>query len=126
LLALSILPISLGYHFAHYLTHLLVNGQYLLAAASDPFALGWDLLELGDFHITTSFLNHRAGVELIWQCQAGAIIVAHVVAVFLAHGLALRLSSDHRHAMVSQIPLAALMVAYTLFGLWLLSTPVAA
>ena len=39
----SIVPIALAYHFSHYLTALLVNGQYALVALSDPFALGWNL-----------------------------------------------------------------------------------
>ena len=29
----------------------------------------------------------------------------------------------HRRAVLSQLPLAVLMVGYTVFGLWLLSTP---
>ncbi len=41
----------------------------------------------------------------------------------LAHLLALRLHADPYRAVMSQLPLAALMVGYTLFGLWLLSTP---
>ncbi len=32
---------------------------------------------------------------------------------------------QNRRAVLSQVPLALLMVLYTLFGLWLLSTPVA-
>jgi len=42
----SIVPIALAYHFAHYLTALLVDGQYAVAALSDPFALGWRRLRL--------------------------------------------------------------------------------
>ncbi len=41
----------------------------------------------------------------------------------LAHALAYRLTSDARSAAISQIPLAFLMVGYTVFGLWLLSSP---
>jgi hypothetical protein len=48
-----------------------------------------------------------------------------VLAVLLAHETARRAIGDPRAAVVSQLPLAAVMVAYTLFGLWLLSTPVA-
>ena len=39
-LALSVLPIALAYHIAHYLTAFLVNSQYALAALSDPLASG--------------------------------------------------------------------------------------
>ncbi len=125
-LALSIMPIALGYHFAHYLTALLVNGQYALIAASDPFATGSDLLNIGSFHVTTSFLNTPAGVQTIWRAQAAAVVVAHVVAVLVAHAIALDIYPSARRAALSQIPLALLMIAYTVFGLWLLATPTGA
>lgn len=124
-LSLSIIPISLAYHFAHYLVALLVNGQYALATATDPLATGADWLGLGQFYVTTSFLNTRESVELIWQVQSGAIIVGHVIAVCVAHRMALDLWSTPKRAALGQIPLAILMVAYTVFGLWLLSQPTA-
>jgi len=145
LLALAVMPISLGYHFSHYLTQLLVNGQYTWAAFSDPFHRGWDLLGVGHFHVTTSFLSHHASVEKIWQMQMAGIVAGHVLSVALAHLLAMRLYSGTRglkpsqqgkHAqsqatlqktvLLSQLPLAVVMIAYTLFGLWLLSTPTGA
>src|SRR5690606_27464062 len=42
-LAWSMIPISLVYHFSHYLTALVINGQYALAALSDPLMNGADL-----------------------------------------------------------------------------------
>jgi hypothetical protein len=124
-LVLSIMPISLGFHFSHYLTALLVNGQYALAAASDPFGTGADVLSLGHFHVTTSFLNTYEGTGAIWNAQTAGIVFGHVLAVVLAHELARRTIGDGRAVVLSQLPLAAVMVAYTLLGLWLLSTPVA-
>jgi hypothetical protein len=124
-LVLSILPIALAYHFSHYLTNLLVNGQYALAALSDPLGRGADLLGIEPFYVTTSFLNARDSVERIWQAQAGAIVVGHLLAVLVAHRIALDLHGDRRRAALSQLPLAVLMVAYTFFGLWLLASPVA-
>ena len=125
-LILSLLPISLAYHFSHYLTVLLVNGQYALATASDPLGTGLDLLGLGNFHVTTSFLSDHQSVEIIWNVVAGAIVVGHLWAVILAHAIAIRVQGTPRRAAISQVPLAALMVAYTVFGLWLLSTPTGA
>lgn len=57
---------------------------------------------------------------------AGVAAVAATVlllAVLLAHGLAVLLLRDRRRALQSQVPLAAFMIAYTLFGLWLLASP---
>jgi hypothetical protein len=124
-LVYSIIPISIAFHFSHYLTALLVNGQYALIAASDPFGTGHDLLGLGHLHVTTSFLNTFGSVRLIWNLQTTIIVVGHIAGIVLAHLLALRHFGDGRRAALSQIPLAALMVLYTLFGLWLLSTPTA-
>jgi hypothetical protein len=124
-LAASILPISIGYQFAHYLTAFLVNGQYATIALTDPFALGWFASDERMHRVTTSFLSHHAGVTLIWNLQAAGIVIGHVVAVLVAHLITLRVETDRRAVLLSQAPLAVLMVAYTLFGLWLLSTPAA-
>jgi hypothetical protein len=121
----SIIPISIAFHFSHYLTALLVDGQYAIIAVSDPFGTGADLLGLGHAHVTTSFLNTYDGVRAIWNAQTAAIVVGHIAAIALAHALALRHFGGGRQAALSQVPLALLMVLYTLFGLWLLSTPVA-
>ena len=136
LLALAIMPISLGYHLSHYTTQLLVNAQYALAAFSDPFAADWNLFNLQGFRVTTSFLSHHASVERIWLFQVVVIVAAHIFSVALAHLLALRLfntnNSDGQNllnqklAVVSLLPMGILMVLYTLFGLWLLSTPTGA
>lgn len=124
-LVLSLVPIAIGYHFAHYLTVMLVNGQYALAALSDPLANGSDLLGLGTYYVTTSFFNVSDTVRIIWLAQAGAIVIGHVVGVFIAHSIALDMNTNYYRATISQIPLAVLMVFYTLFGLWLLASPTA-
>lgn len=120
----SILPISIAFHASHYLTALLIDAQNAYAAFSDPYALGWDLFGLGHFHVTTSFLNTFEGVTLIWNAQTAVICIGHIVGIAMAHVIALRLFGD-RAAALTQLALAALMVAYTAFGLWLLSAPVA-
>ena len=122
----SIIPIAFGYHFAHYLPSFLVDVQYAYRALSDPMAQGWNLLGGRDFHVTASFLTHHASVEAIWYAQVSAIVVAHVVAVVVLHALAGDVAGGRRTQVLSQLPLTLLMIAYTLFGLWLLSTPVAA
>jgi hypothetical protein len=124
-LVASILPISIGYQFAHYLTSFLVNSQYAAVAASDPFALGWFNSEERMHHVTTSFLSNHDSVTVIWNLQAAGIVLGHIVAVLVAHLITLRRETSRGAVLVSQAPLAILMVAYTLFGLWLLSTPAA-
>ena len=100
---LAIVPIALGYHFAHYLTVFLVDVQYAAITFNDPFGRGWDLFGLGHAHVTTSFLTNFASVRLIWHCQIASIVIAHVVAVAIAHLIAIRRvqpapDRDHRPA----------------------------
>ncbi|WP_370304187.1 hypothetical protein [Pseudooceanicola sp.] len=119
----SILPIALGYHLAHYFTSFLVDGQYALNALNDPYATGADLLGLGPVSVTTGFVNTRDSVRAIFLTQAGAVVVGHVLAIILAHALAVRAFGSSRRALISQAPLAVFMVLYTFFGLWLLAAP---
>ena len=121
----AIVPIAFGYHFAHYLPELLLDSQFTLRALSDPFAWGWDLLGTRGMHIHASIVTNRESIELIWKLQVFGIVLAHVAAVAISHFLALRLYSGPTQAFVSQIPMTVLMIAYTMFGLWLLSTPAA-
>ena len=122
----SIVPIAFGYHFAHYLPSFLVDAQYALKALSDPLALGWNLLGMRELHVTASFLTHHASVEAIWYAQVGVIVAAHVAAVVALHGLVGESREGRLASVLSEIPLTVLMIGYTVFGLWLLSTPVAA
>jgi hypothetical protein len=119
----SIVPIAFGYHFAHYLPSFLIDIQYAAVALSDPFALGWDLFATRDLAVVASFLTHHASVEVVWNLQMAAIVLAHVVAVAVAHLLALREGAGRAAALLGLLPMTALMIAYTLFGLWLLSAP---
>jgi hypothetical protein len=123
LLVWSIVPIALAYHFAHNLTSLLVDGQYAAVALSDPFALGWNLFGTADMQVEAGIVAGAGQARLLWNLQAAAIIVGHVNAVLVAHGLAWRLHPIAARAALSQIPLTLLMIVYTVFGLWLLATP---
>jgi hypothetical protein len=121
----SIVPIAFAYHFAHYLPTFLVDAQHAVRALGDPFALGWNLLGLRGIHVSGAFLSNHDLVHALWNVQVAVIVAAHVAAVFVAHLLALRRHGALRAALASQLPMTALMVGYTIFGLWLLSTPVA-
>jgi hypothetical protein len=125
LLVWSIVPIALAYHFSHYLGALLVDGQYALASFSDPFFRGWNLFGTAIPHVQAGIVLGARAAWAIWNAQAAAIIGGHVLAVVLAHGIAYRLHGSGRRAALSQLPMALLMIGYTVFGLWLLSTPTA-
>jgi hypothetical protein len=46
-----------------------------------------------------------------------------VIAILLAHALAVRGHGNNWRAILGQAPLALFMIAYTFFGLWLLASP---
>lgn len=129
---LSFLPIAAGYHIAHYLVALLTNGQYALQALSDPFSQGWNLLGLKQHFVSTSFMNDYHAMLVIWNVQAFCIVVGHVIAIVLAFHLAAAAREEgiegrtHSSFVLRDVPMTVLMVFYTVFGLWLLSTPTGA
>ncbi|MEM6577475.1 MAG: hypothetical protein AAF678_03210 [Pseudomonadota bacterium] len=123
LYAPTLLPIALGYHIAHYLTAALVEAQYLWKWLDDPMGTGLHWLGQQEFQVTTGFFNRQDSVELIFLMQAGAVVLGHVVAILMAHAIALRATGSHRVAVLGQLPLALFMIAYTFLGLWLLATP---
>ncbi len=122
-LVLSLIPISIAFHFAHYLTELLVNGQYAALVLNDPLGHGWNLIGLRDFHVTTSFLNTANGSLTIFSIQTAAIVIGHVTGVAVAHLLLIGIGKRGYRTIALEAPLAILMVAYTAFGLWTLSAP---
>ena len=111
----TLVPIALAYAFAHYFTLVLFEGQQLIAAISDPLALGWDLFGSAgrriDFFITAA--------EPIWYVQVASIVGGHVLGVVLAHDRAL--VDFGRDAVRSQYAMLALMVALTSLGLFILA-----
>jgi len=119
----SLLPIALAYHIAHYLPSLLVDGQYVLLMMDGLMGSDVHLLGLGGFHVTDGFFKHQDTVRIIWLTQAGCVVTGHVLSVLLAHHIAGGFYHNRWETMISQMPLAFFMVAYTWLGLWLLASP---
>jgi hypothetical protein len=113
----TLIPIALAYLVAHYFSFFYFFEQaqfgYLL---SDPLGNGSDLFGTADYGI-----NYALGANAIWYTQVGALVVGHVIALTLAHDRALVVYGDVKSATRSQYFMLAVMVAYTCFGLFLLS-----
>lgn len=118
--AYSLVPIALAYQAAHYYTLLITEGQNLFALASDPFGWGWDLLGTAGYEVDVNVV----GAASVWYSQVALIVAGHVVAVYLAHAVALREAPSPKLALRGQLPMVALMVLYTVTSLWVLSQPV--
>ncbi|MEP2978419.1 MAG: hypothetical protein ABJO86_02970 [Lentilitoribacter sp.] len=122
-LAISVLPIAAVYHASHYLTTLMVNGQYLIAALSDPLGTGSNYLGLENYQVTTGYLNDIASVKRIWMTQASLVVFGHIIAVLMAHFVIAERFKTWKEAAFFHIPIAIFMATYTWFGLWLLAAP---
>lgn len=115
----SLVPIALAYVVAHYFSYVWFQSQQLVRLASDPFGRGWDVLGTSGFEVDYGTLS----AEAIWIVQVGAIVIGHVLALILAHDRALELEAECPAArgVRSQWPMLALMVLYTIGGLYFLS-----
>jgi tetratricopeptide (TPR) repeat protein len=118
--AFTLVPIAIAYHIAHYLSFLLIQGQRIVPLLSDPFGAGWDLLGTATYRLNIGVVGARFG----WYTAVLTIVIGHILAVYLAHLVALRTLRDHRLALRSQYPMLVLMVAYTVISLWILSQPI--
>jgi hypothetical protein len=113
----GLLPIAAGYLIAHYLTYLLIDGQGILVAISDPFQRGWDLFGTAFNEPTADWLPPG----LIWTLQLAAVVGGHMLGAWGGHVVA-TLEADEgespRGLTLRQIPLAVVMVALTTLTLW--------
>ena len=120
LYVLTLIPIAIAYHLAHYLSFLAMAWQYLIPLASDPFGVGWDLFGTKNHFIRIGLVDARA----VWYIAIGAIVTGHIVAVYLAHCISLTSNSGRQGALRSQWPMVALMVCYTMTSLWIIAQPI--
>ena len=117
---LTLVPISIAYHLSHYLSYLAIAGQYAIPIASDPFGFGWDLFGTKLYLIDIGIVTAR----FVWYTSLIAIVVGHVVAVYLAHRIALRIFRNTQAAIISQLPMVVLMIVYTMLSLWIIAQPI--
>ena len=137
----GLVPIAVGYLVAHYLTYLLLGGQRIVIAISDPLQLGWDLFGTAFFELGSDWLPPG----LVWTVQLAAVVGGHMLGAYAGHVTAQRdlaaedaddrgrEARDLRHRRIPEpaplpernvnvrareIPLAVVMVALTTITLW--------
>jgi hypothetical protein len=115
----TLIPIALAYLVAHYFSFFVFQEQaqfgYLL---SDPLGTGHTDL----FGTVSNEVDYKLlSANTIWYVQVAALVVGHVIGLMLAHDRALVYWPDYRKATTSQYWMLAVMVAFTCFGLYLLS-----
>ncbi len=118
LFAHTLIPIGLAYLTAHYFSLFVFGEQaqftYLL---SDPLGDGSDLFGTASGGIDYGLLT----ATTIWYAQVAALVAGHVTGLVLAHDRAITVYGDPRRASRSQRWMLLVMVAFTCFGLFLLS-----
>lgn len=114
---LSLVPIVLAYVLAHYFSLLVVQGQFAIPLLSDPFGRGWDLFGAADVIPNLTPFSPNT----IWYVQVASLVVGHVAGLAVAHDRAVSIFRERGDALRSQYAMLALMVLYTVGGLWVLS-----
>ena len=114
----SLVPIAFAYVVAHYFSLLIWQSQAMAYLISDPLGNGADLFGTSGYQINYHIISYAG----IWYVQVAALVAGHVGGLMLAHDRALVLYGDPEEAIRSQYWMLAVMVAFTSFGLWLLSS----
>ena len=115
--AAGLLPIAAGYLVAHYLTYLLIDGQNIVVAISDPFQMGWDIFGTAFHEADGSWLPPG----LVWTVQLAAVVGGHMLGAWAGHVVA---TMDAPRGLSTSslkdpaLPLAIVMVALTTLTLW--------
>ena len=104
-MAHSLIPIVIGYVFAHYLTYLVERGQQTIILL---FGLDAEVNYLLSLHPT-----------VLATLKVGFVVAGHVAGVVAAHDRALRLLPP-AHQLTGQLAMMLVMVGYTFTGLYLL------
>ena len=119
LFALTLVPIAVAYNIAHNFSSLLIQGQLVIPLLSDPFGYKWNLFGTATYYPNIGIVDAR----FTWYVAIGAIVVGHVISVWLAHRVALREFGVPRKATFASVPLTILMVIYTAVSLSVIAEP---
>jgi hypothetical protein len=112
----SIVPIVIGYVFAHYLTYLLEVGEQTIVYLSDPFSNGSNWFGTANWEVSYFFSYHPTALATV---KVVAVVVGHVVGVIAAHDRAIHLL-PRKHQLTGQLSLLVAMICFTAGGLYLL------
>jgi hypothetical protein len=113
----TLVPIGFAYLVAHYFSLLIWQGQAIGYLASDPLGDGANLFGTSSYQIDYGIISFAA----IWYVQVAALVTGHVGGLTLAHDRAISMYRNAQEAIRSQYWMLTVMVAFTSFGLWLLS-----
>jgi hypothetical protein len=106
----SLIPIAAGYHVAHFLGYFLSLSPALAGALANPVA--------GVANPQVAVLPAGFGTA-----QLGFVVLGHLVAVWVAHSLAMELFPGVLRPIRSQYPFVVVMMVYTMTSAWVIGQP---
>lgn len=112
----TLVPIALAYTLAHYMQYLVIPGQGIVAAVSDPLASGANLFGTADWE-PNAFISPNA----FWYAEVAVIVIGHVAATVLSHDVALADFGKGSAAAWSQRWMVVVMAGFSVLALWLLA-----
>jgi hypothetical protein len=104
-----LLAIAAGYHLAHYLGFFVTLSLPLAMAVTAPTAP-----PAPELFVLPSFFG---GISIT------AVLVGHLVAVWVAHAIGFELFPERLQAVRAQYAFVGVMIAYTTLSLWIVSQP---
>ncbi len=105
-MAHSLIPIVIGYIFAHYLSFLVERGQQTFIALADPLGQGWNTFGVGHLQVHFVLSLHPTVLAII---KVLCVVTGRVTAVVAAHDKALRLLPPGRQ-LTGQLAMMLVMV----------------
>jgi hypothetical protein len=107
----ALVPIAAGYHLAHNLGSVLVLAPTLVSVAGAPLSPPLNPPRLA------SLPGWVGGLEF------GAVLLGHLLAVWVAHAVAYDTFPSRLQAVRSQYGVTAVMIGYTMLSLWIVAEP---
>jgi hypothetical protein len=118
-LAYTLIPIAAAYNVAHNFSNLVIQGQTFLQLLSDPLGRQWDLFGTAKLYPNIGIID----AKVTWFVAVFAIVIGHVVSIWLSHRVALRYGQTSVRTSLATLPLTLLMVFYTAVSLLVIAEP---
>jgi hypothetical protein len=115
----SLIPIAVAYLIAHGFSSLIIQGQNIFFLMSDPLSLGWDLFGTAAYRPNIGIID--AGTT--WYLAVSSIVIGHVIALVVSHGLTLKVAHATRAVSLVTLPQTVLMILFTMLSLIIIAEP---
>ena len=116
----GLIPIAAAYMIAHNFSAFFIQGQNIIALASDPFGFHWDLWGTAHFYPDISLID----AKVTWYVASISIVLGHVISIFMAHKVASSYSLElHQLSFKAMLEDPTLQLEVTTIKPWILNLP---